>query len=495
MVLASRFGLSSLSVASTFDAPAANSAPLTGPLDATTFRTIARDAGPSVVSISIVAARQASSIGDFFGFTLPDRGGRGGRPAPVDPDAVPDVLPARGAGSGFIIDKSGLVLTNNHVVADARSIEVHLVGMDEQGFGLDAKVVGRDELTDTALLQITEMPNEPLVEARFGDSSQIAPGDWVMAIGNPFALSNTVTVGVVSAVGRQTAGAAPNRFEEMIQTDAAINRGNSGGPLLNLRGEVVGINTKILTDDGTGNVGVGFAIPINTVRGLLPQLRQGKVSRGRIGVSIDRRPITPQLAEGLGMPNRNGALVTNVVPAGPAANAGIKVEDVIVEFNGKPVTDDNSLVALVTATRPGTTVPVKLYRGRKVVTANVTVEELNLAEEQDLAPRRPAPERPNRPEPKETAFGMTIDTITPAIARQLGLESARGGAVVSSVDPFGAAAQGGLRRGDVIVRVDGQTMANVDEVSAALDKVRPGNEVRLVISRGGDEQLLRVRKR
>jgi serine protease Do len=498
MVLASRLGLTPASVASTFDTPAANNAPISGPIDATTFRTIASQAGPSVVSISIVAARRAGpSLGEFFGFQVVPPDPRGRRPVPADPDGVPDVLPATGAGSGFIIDKSGLVLTNNHVVADARSIEVRLAGMDDLEAGLSAKVIGRDELTDTALLQITEMPREPLVEAKFGDSTQIAPGDWVMAIGNPFALSNTVTVGVVSAVGRLTQGAASGRYEEMIQTDAAINRGNSGGPLLNIRGEVIGINTKILTDDGTGNVGVGFAIPINTVRGILPQLREGKVSRGRIGVSVDRRPITADLAANYGLPTRNGAIVSDVVPGGPAATAGVRIEDVIVEFNGQPVTDDNRLVSIVTRTAPGTTVPVKLYRDRKLMTVNVKVDELNLADEQEqLAARRGrAPERETRPQPKETAFGMSIDAITPAIARQLGLESTRGGAVVSAVDPFGAAAQGGIQRGDVILRIDGRTVSTVDEVSAALDRVQTGNLTRIVVSRGGRENLQLVRKR
>jgi serine protease Do len=327
------------------------------------------------------------------------------------------------------------------------------------------------------------MPKTGLPEARFGDSGQIAPGDWVMAIGNPFGLSNTVTVGVVSAVGRLTAGAAPNRYEEMIQTDAAINRGNSGGPLLNIRGEVVGIATKILTDDGTGNVGVGFAIPINTVRDILPQLRTGRVSRGRIGVSVSRIPFTDDLAANYGLPNRNGALVTNVVPGGPADAAGLKVEDVIVEFNGQPVSNDNRLVTIVTKTTPGTTVPVKLYRDRKALSLNIKVEELNLAEEQEIAAaRRPnGPERPNRPEPKETAFGMNIDTVTPALARQFGLDGTRGGAIVSSVDPFGAAAQGGVQRGDVILRVDGRVVA--------------GNYTRLLISRRGDQTVLLVRKR
>jgi S1-C subfamily serine protease len=317
-----------------------------------------------------------------------------------------------------------------------------------------------------------------------------------MAIGNPFTLSNTVTVGVVSAVGRQTQASVAGRFEEMIQTDAAINRGNSGGPLLNIRGEVIGINTKILTDDGTGNVGVGFAIPINTVSGILTQLRQGKVTRGRIGVSVDREPLAADVAEDFGLPNRNGALVKDVVPGGPAATAGIRISDVIVEFNGKAVKDNNDLVAMVTQTAPGTTVPVKLYRGGKPQTLNVKVEELDLTSEQEQLVAQNPQQRPERAAPKPTTgFGMSIAPLTPAVAREFGLSSAKGGAIITSVEPFGTAAQEGLAPGDVIVTVNEQAVSSVEQVSAALDKVVVGRTARLVIVRDGKETLVIVRKR
>src|SRR5262249_10837020 len=235
--------------AGTVNVPASNSAPLTGTIDASTFRTIAHNAGPAVVSIVIESTRPVRSFGDFFGFPDQFGGGRnrGGQGQGPGEETV------QGAGSGFIFDaKGGYILTNNHVVEDAKRIEVYLDTMNEQlePSGLAAKVVGHDELTDTAVIQLTEMPNTPLTEAKFGDSDQLAPGDWVMAIGNPFALSNTVTVGVVSAVGRDTPGAVAQRPQKMIQTDAAINKGNSGGPLLNIRGEVIGINTQIVTDQG-----------------------------------------------------------------------------------------------------------------------------------------------------------------------------------------------------------------------------------------------------
>src|SRR5262245_38979556 len=338
MILASRLDLAPASFAGTLQVPATNSAPLSGPVDATTFRNIAKDTSPAVVSIRVVTTRQvgAGSPEDLFGFQMPfpfgERNGQGRQQAPRE-------VPAEGAGSGFIIDKAGFVLTNNHVVENARSIEISLSTMDDADEGLEAKVVGRDPLSDTALLQLTEMPAEPLHAAKFGDSDQMAPGDWVMAIGNPFGLSNTVTVGVVSAVGRSNQ-VARGRFQDFIQTDAAINRGNSGGPLLNLRGEVIGINTMIFSNGvNGGNVGVGFAIPVNTVRDLLPQLQKGKVTRGRIGVGLARSGrMSTEDARDLGLPaNSTGVLIGSVEDGSPAQTAGIRVGDVITEFNGRPV--------------------------------------------------------------------------------------------------------------------------------------------------------------
>jgi serine protease Do len=287
MILASRLDLAPASFGNTLQVPATNSAPLSGPVDATTFRNIAKAASPAVVSIRVITTRPVGSgAEDLFGLQFPFPFGNPRGQAPQTPREVPAV----GAGSGFIIDKAGYILTNNHVVENAKSIEVLLAGVDDESERLSAKVIGRDPLSDTALLQLTELPDEPLQPAKFGDSEQMAPGDWVMAIGNPFGLANTVTVGVVSAVGRPNM-VGNGRWQDFIQTDAAINRGNSGGPLLNLRGEVIGINTMIFSTNAMqgGNVGVGFAIPVNTVRDLLPQLHKGKVTRGRIGVGLEPR--------------------------------------------------------------------------------------------------------------------------------------------------------------------------------------------------------------
>jgi len=486
MVIASRLDLAPMSLAGALDVPATNSEPLTGPLDASTFRNIAQEAGPTVVRIRVRSERRvaAGSIEEFFGFQGPN-GRRGQQP--------PRVVPQIGSGSGFIIDKSGYILTNNHVVEGAVDIEVGLAGMDDLDAWLPAKIVGTDLLTDSALLQLTKLPAEPLAVSRFGDSSQLASGDWVMAIGSPFALSNSVTVGVVSAVGRPQQTAVSQRFEEMIQTDAAINRGNSGGPLLNIRGEVVGMNTMIVSDESGGFLGIGFSVPINTIRDLLPQLKKGKVVRGRIGVQVLRYPITSEDAADLGLPRAGGAEIS-VVDEGPAKTAGFKVGDVVIEYNGQPVKSSDELVGMVVRTAPGTTVPLRIVRDRKPMTLNVTVAELDIAEEQ--AQVSVAPVQREQEQPRETGgFGMTIDNLTPSIARQLGAPSSVRGAVVTDVEAASAAAQSGLRRGDVIIAVSGQAVTSADQAGAALDRVAVGRNARLTVWRDGREQLVLVRKR
>lgn len=495
MVLASRLGMSPASLAGPVDIPATNSAPIAGPLDTTTFRTIAHEAGPSVVSITARGPRPtatADEMPDFFGFQLPPGLGGGGRNR--QPQQPRDEV--RG-GSGFIIDKSGHILTNNHVVQGATAIEVRLASMERSGYALAAKIIGRDELTDTALLQLTELPKEVLVPARFGDSAQMAPGDWVMAIGSPFNLSNTVTVGVVSATGRPQEMVAM-RTEEFIQTDAAINSGNSGGPLLNVRGEVIGINTMIATDGvSQGNLGIGFAVPINRVRDLLPQLQQGKVTRGRIAVTVSGRPISEEYARDLGLPRAAGAEITSVIAGGPADKAGMKAGDVVIEFNGKPVNDDQELVKLVAATQPGTTVPVKVVRERKTVPLNVTVAELNLEEERrGAAGTAPGPREET---PQDTGLGMDIQELTPRMQRQLQLPGNQGGAVVTDIEPFSPAANAGLRPGDVIRSVQGQPVSSVEEATAALERLPVGRTSRMIVWRvengQGQEILVQIRKR
>ena len=505
MVIASKLDLTPASFAAV-NVPATNSTPLTGPIDATTFRTIAHNESPTVVSVIITGHRQGTSLDQFFGgqnpFSDPRRGGRGnGNGRGSNGGGADQEVPIEGAGSGFIIDKAGFILTNNHVIEDADSIAIKLDGMADFSEGLPAKVVGHDQLSDVALLQLTEMPKAPLPEAKFGDSAQMAAGDWVMAIGNPFELSNTVTVGVVSSVGRpitKTQGIGGIRSQSMIQTDAAINRGNSGGPLLNIRGEVIGINTLIYTDQslggGGGNVGIGFAIPINQVRDMLPGLKAGKVSRGRLAVSVERLPLPKDLTDEYGLPSQEGALISRVEPKGPASVGGMKIKDVVVEFNGQRVRDDNELVSLVLATPPGTTVPVKVYRDRKPLTLNITVGELDLNQEsaspQTLTTMRALPEV----ESKKTAVGIFVADVDATAARQLNMPTDRRGALVMDLDPRGDAARAAIEPPDVILNVEGRTVTNAKDAIDAFAAVPAGHTATVIVWRNGEEQVVLIKK-
>ncbi len=496
MVIASRLDLVPRSSAGPLNIPATNSAPLNGAIDAGTFRNIAKDKNPAVVSIVAISHRQRPDMSQLFqfpGFQMPGPQIPNRRPNNKQGDEV------AAGGSGFIIDKAnGYILTNNHVVQGAEEVRVKLFNGDPYGDGLPAKVVGRDVLTDSALIQLTDMPKTPLAETTFGDSSQLQPGDWVMAIGSPFSYSNTVTVGVVSAVSRVSPelNPVPQRDLEMIQTDAAINHGNSGGPLFNIRGEVVGINTAIISngEDG-GNLGIGFAVPINTVKDVLAQLRTGKVSRGRIGVSVDKKRFLEVDAKDLGLSNTNGAQISAVTPGGPAAKAGVKIGDIVTEFNGKTVVDSNALVDMVVHTAPGTTVPMKIVRDAKPLSLNVKVEELNVDEELQQS-QQPSQNEPDAaPAPKETGFGMTIEPLTPQLARRLQVPAGRSGVVVSDMDARGAAALGGMAPGDVILTINGHAVASADDAIKTLAQVATGHIARIVVWRGGAEQLFTLRKK
>jgi serine protease Do len=493
MVIASQWGLPQASSAQTVSVPPANSAPLSGPIDATTFRNIAKAQAPVVVYIQTIGrprGRELTQFGGddffrrFFGETPRDPSQRGQRQEPP---------PSQGTGTGFIIDKSGLILTNNHVVENAEDIKVSLYGANlrnpnEKTYA--AKVIGRDTLTDSALIQLTEMPDSALQEARFGDSDQMQPGDWVMAIGNPFGLSHTVTVGVISALGRPFLGVA-GREQNMLQTDAAINPGNSGGPLLNIRGEVVGINTAIFSDQRSGNLGIGFATPINTIRNLLPQLRAGKVTRGVIGIGVEPFPLEKEVAEALGLKNGEGAVVRTVEPGQPAGKAGMEPGDVIIEYNGRPVKDSDSLVAMVVATKPGSTVPVTVLRDKQRKTLNITVAELDLEAEQGRSARRNETDQ----EPTETGLGMEIEAITPDIARELELPRGQGGAVVTNVERNSPAAAGGVLPGDVILEINRKPVSSLSQVTSELRAVPAGSPVFMSVWRNGQQVFIILRKR
>jgi len=498
MVIASRLDLAPASSAQTIAVPAMNSAPLTGAVNADTFRNIAKASTPMVVNIRTEMKAKANELTDFFGgggsqddlfrrFFGPGGGqqddqpqGRGRR-QPREPKT-------QAAGTGFIISKDGFIITNNHVVEEATKIEVFLYGDDDTPYS--AKLIGHDQLTDSALIELVDKPKGALPEAKFGDSSQIAPGDWVMAIGNPFGYAHTVTVGVVSATGRPFT-TVPNRNNDMIQTDAAINPGNSGGPLLNVRGEVIGMNTAIITNARSeGNIGIGFAVPINTVRELLPQLRVGKITRGRIGVSV--LPVPREAFEDFGLKDRKGALVAQV----PAGEAGIEPGDVITEYNGRPIATQDELVKMVIATKPGTSVPIKILRNRQEKTMHVTVEELDLeAEQQQTRGGRGNNDRgDNQTDQHEpTGFGLTLDNVTPSMARRLRMPSGQTGAVITDVDPDGPAA-GALRQTDVILSVNGRAVSSAADAKRELDRVQTNHLAQLRVWRGEQEIFVPVKK-
>jgi serine protease Do len=494
MVIASRLELTPESSAqSSIAAPPMNSAPLSGPVDASTFRNIAKAMSPAVVNIRSTSKQRAQEMTEFFGGggsdDLLERFFGGGGQGRQRPQQRPREQETQAAGTGFVINKTlGYILTNNHVVVDATKVEVNFLG-EENDVYHEAKIVGRDPLTDSALIQLID-PKKDLIEVKFGDSSQMQPGDWVMAIGNPFGLAHTVSVGVISATARSFP-IADQRSAEVLQTDAAINPGNSGGPLLNARGEVVGINTAIYTDSRQqGNIGIGFAIPINSVRELIPQLQTGRVSRGVIGVSVT--PVPADALVEFGLKERRGALVGTVARGRPAAKAGIEPGDIILEFNGKPVKNRDELVATVVATKPGSTVPVKILRDKSEKIVSLTVEELDLEEEGNRAePQRTSVDPDEQP---SQGFGITLSALNAETARRLRAPADTQGVLISDVEQGSPAFRAGIARGDIITRVNRQPVRTPQEASRALGQVASGGTAFLLVVRGGQEQFFTVRK-
>jgi serine protease Do len=499
MVITSRLDMTPASSAQTVGAPPINSAPLNGPIDATTFRTIAKANASAVVNIQTEVRQRGREMTEYFGGNddLFQRFFGGGDPGNGTPQRrnrqrQQEAPVLEGAGTGFVIDKTGFILTNNHVVEGAETIRVSFED-DARSATYAAKTIGHDAMTDTALLQLTEMPPHPLTEVKLGDSDQMQPGDWVMAIGNPFRLGHSVSVGVISALGRPFGIAG--REQNMLQTDAAINPGNSGGPLLNVRGDFVGMNTAIYTDQRSANIGIGFATPMNAIRDLLPQLRSGKVIRGVIGVSVSRDRMTDETAKAFGLPSASGALISTVTPGGPAERAGLEPGDVVVEFNGKPVQDSDGLVGMVVNTKPGTTVPLTVYRSNQRKTINVTIDELDLEAEQARGARRNNSPNQPVPEPTPTGFGMTLEPITPEMARRLELPGNTGGAVVTDVDRNSPADRATVAPGDVILEVNRQKVTTPSQVTRELQKVQPGQPAFLLIWRDGNDVFVTMTKR
>ena len=419
-----------------------------------------------------------SPFEEFFkNFFDRNHGGGGGG---ASPQALPRHLTS--LGSGFIIDSSGLVVTNNHVIADADTITVTL--QDDTNF--KAEVVGRDTKTDLALLRIK--PPKPLPFVKFGDSDQTRVGDWVLAIGNPFGLGGTVTAGILSARAREI-NAGP--YDDFLQTDAPINRGNSGGPMFNMNGEVIGINTAIYSPSG-GSIGIGFAIPSDLAKPVLDQLKlYGHPRRGWLGVNI--QSVTDEIAESLGLDKPHGALIASVREGGPAQVAGIQPGDVVLTFDGKAVTDMHHLPRIVAETPIDKVVKVTLWRKRKELTVDVKVGELDDTTQQaSLGTKQSTPAKP-----VETmkVLGLSLANLTPDLRERYALADDTAGVVVTEVESNSQAAEKGVRAGDVIVEVAEEEVKNSTDVSAKLAAARKAGRksVLLLVDRQGDLRFVALK--
>jgi serine protease Do len=436
------------------------------------FADLAERLLPSVVNISTTQTMKVNKQGrgpempqfppgspfeEFFkDFLERNQGGGngngGGRPAPRR---------AQSLGSGFIIDGAGIVVTNNHVIADADEIRVRL--QDDTEF--EAKLLGRDPKTDLAVLKI-EPGKTKLTAVSFGDSDKMRVGDWVVAIGNPFGLGGTVTAGIVSARGRDI---NQGPYDDFIQTDASINKGNSGGPLFNLAGEVIGINTAIFSQSG-GSVGIGFAVASHLAAPVVAQLKDfGRTRRGWLGVRI--QTVTDEIAEGFGLSETTGALVAEVTKGGPAEAAGIMPGDVILSFNSRQVESMRKLPRIVAETPVGVDVPVEVWRDGGIAKVTARIGELEEAEKSEIVSasktERPSSTKIGRVE----SVGLELSTLSDPLRAKYRLAKDITGVMVMALDPDGPAAEKGLRPGDVIVEVDQTEVTNPAEVAEIVQKV------------------------
>ena len=445
-----------------------------GSITLDTFKEIARRQTAGVVNIGtkkVVRRSRGTEQGlqELFGDDFMERffgpqgnSGGGGNEAQTQ----------RSLGSGVVIDKDGTILTNRHVIDGADEITV-TVGRHDYV----AKLIGKDARTDVAILKIE--PKEPLTVLALGNSDQTEVGEWVMAVGNPFGLGgNSVTVGVVSYKGRPLTLGTVGTSVDMIQTDAAINPGNSGGPLLNTRGEVIGINTLIITRGVAASAGVGFAVPINVAKEILPQLRsRGKVVRGWLGVRI--QALTDDMARTYRMKDNKGALISDVNSDSPAEKAGLKADDVVVGVDGRAIEDNGDLSRYIASKAPGTTVNLRVLRGSAEQTIAVTLG--TFADETADADN----DSGNRGQ-----LGMTLRNLTPDMAERLELPRASKGVVVIAVEAGEAAEEAGLSRGDVILSVNGAAVGSVADFEREIDRARPDGVARLRVRRQGEYSFL-----
>ncbi len=456
--------------------PAASPMPVVVDGMRTSYADIVERTSPAVVRIEAdhrekaPARGQSPGMDDFFRqFQIPQ------------PDQRPQL--ERGVGSGVLVSADGYILTNHHVVDGAEKITVLM--SDNKSF--KARVVGSDQPSDLAVIKI-EGENLPFLT--LGNSDSVRVGDIVLAIGNPLGIGQTVTAGIISAKGRRT-GLSDGSFEDFLQTDAPINRGNSGGALVNLNGELIGINSQILSGgSGGGNIGIAFSIPSNMARSVMDQLiKNGKVRRGMLGINIQN--ITDDTAEALNITERSGVLVSNVRQGSAAEKAGVKRGDIITAINSEKIDDSNVLRNKVAGTLPGTEIKLTVVRDGKQQDLTATLDEFEVGDQKGSAPGRDQGDG-SGPQDQGGKLGLNIEPLTPETARRLGLESGSEGVVVTDVDPNGPAAEEGVARGDVILEINRQAVKSAADVRTALD-ASGDKPVLLLISRRGQTIYLTVR--
>jgi serine protease Do len=449
----------------------------------TSFAPLVKHVMPTVVNVSVVQDVKVSGVPFAFGPGDEGNGGdegQGGPPdVPADPfeqfrrffgQGMPREFKQHGLGSGVIVSPDGYILTNNHVVGNAE--EIHVTLMDKREF--TAKVIGKDPKTDLALIKIDT--KTPLPSAQLGDSNQTEVGDWVVAIGNPFGFTLTVTAGIVSAKGRILGG----NYDDFIQTDASINPGNSGGPLFNTAGQVIGINTLIYSRTGTSN-GIGFAVPVDMARHVMDQLKaHGRVVRGWLGVEIQE--VTADLAQSFGLEKPEGALVASVDKDSPAAKAGLERGDIVLKFNGQPIQDEHELPALVAQTEINKKVPIDVLRNGKHLSLDVTVGELKEAKVETA-----------KAEEQTGNWGMQVGDITPDIAQQFHLSTNKG-VVIRRVAPDSPAADAGVQPGDVVLEVNHERVASVSDFVAKAKAAKDQKRSALLLVQRGNATLYTVIK-
>ncbi|MFN3935815.1 DegQ family serine endoprotease [Parvibaculum sp.] len=441
------------------------------------FADLAERLSPAVVNIStsqVLAPRdmeipglpEDSPLKDFFDEFL-EQQRRGG------PQRVQSL------GSGFVIDPSGVVVTNNHVIEGADRIEVTFT----DGTTLPAVIAGTDPKTDLAVLRVES--DKPLPHVDLGDSGSLRVGDWVIAIGNPFGLGGTVTAGIVSALNRDIHA---GNYDDFIQTDAAINRGNSGGPLFNLDGQVVGVNSAIISPSGA-SVGIGFAVPSSTVKPIVAQiLEYGETRRGWIGVRI--QTVTPEIAESLGLGSSRGAMIAGLTDDGPAAQAGLEPGDVVLAFDGRNIATMRDLPRVVAEAKIGSTVDVQIFRDGETLTRKITVAQL---QEESAAEAAPAEEKPELAE--TVVLGLGLASLNDDLRRRFNVAEGLSGVIVIEVDPLSAAAERGVQPGDVIVQVAQRAVASPEDVKRIVESEEKAGRksVLLRLIAGGETRFVALR--